>query len=92
MVTRLCFPPLMVPRDNGEVNQSKEYRAGWLRYAWDWVRRTKPNDYLQMPGSRTVRLPRDNRRWYYANRPNPAVPEGLGDEDAIKAIWSAAAR
>jgi hypothetical protein len=72
------------------ANQSKEYRADWLRYAWDWVRRTDPNGYLQMPGSRTVRSPLDRRRWYFANTPSVAVPDGLGDEVAIKAIWAAA--
>ncbi|HWE93026.1 MAG TPA: hypothetical protein VG269_03565 [Tepidisphaeraceae bacterium] len=70
------------------AHQSKPYRAQWLRYAWDWVRQTDSNGHLQMPGSRTVRSPLDNRRWYYANVPSPAVPEGLGDEEAIRAIWA----
>ena len=39
------------------AHQSKEYRSSWLQYAWDWVRKTDPNGYLQMPGSRTVRSP-----------------------------------
>ena len=42
------------------AHQSKQYRADWLHYAWDWVRKTDPNGYLQMPGSRTVRSPLDN--------------------------------
>ena len=71
------------------AHQSKPYRADWLRYAWDWVRRTDPNGYLQMPGSRTLRSPRDRMRWYYANTPSPAVPDGFGDEEAIRAIWAA---
>ena len=71
------------------AHQSKEYRAKWLRYAWDWVRKTDPAGFLQMPGSRTVRSPLDGRRWYYANVPGPAVPDGLGDEDAIRAVWAA---
>lgn len=70
------------------AHQSKEYRARWLRYAWDWVRRTDPNGYLQMPGSRTLVSPLDGKRWYYANAPSPAVPEGYGDEEAIRAIWA----
>jgi hypothetical protein len=74
------------------ARQSKEYRAKWLRYAWDWVRAIDPNGYLQMPGSRTVRSPQDGRRWYYANRPSAAVSNGLGDEDAIRAIWESDAR
>jgi hypothetical protein len=73
------------------AHQSQEYRATWLRYAWDWVRRTDPNGYLQMPGSRTLVSPLDRKRWYFANAPSPAVPDGLGDEDAIRAIWMAGA-
>jgi hypothetical protein len=71
------------------TNQSKAYRADWLRYAWDWVRTTDPNGFLQMPGSRTVRSPLDRRRWYFANVPSAAVPDGLGDEVAVRAIWAA---
>jgi hypothetical protein len=71
------------------AHQSKQYRADWLRYAWDWLRRTDPNGHLEMPGSRTMRSPLDGKRWYYANRPSAGVPDGLGDEDAIRAIWQA---
>lgn len=71
------------------AHQSKEYRAHWLRYANDWVRKTDPNGFLQMPGSRTVRSPLDHRRWYYANAPTTAIPEGLDDESAIREIWGA---
>jgi pimeloyl-ACP methyl ester carboxylesterase len=71
------------------ARQPKEYRAKWLRYAWDWVRATDPNGFLQMPGSRTVRSPLDGRRWYFANRPRLGVPDGRGDEDAIRAVWAA---
>ncbi len=72
------------------AHQSQEYRNNWLRYAWDWVRRTDPNGFLQMPGSRTLQSPRDSLRWYYANKPSAAVPAGFGDEDAIRAVWAAA--
>jgi len=71
------------------AHQSPEYRHQWLRYAWDWVRKTDSNGYLQMPGSRTMTSPLDRKRWYYANAPSPAVPEGYGDEDTIRAIWAA---
>lgn len=70
------------------AQQRKQYRANWLQYAWNWVRKTDPDGYLEMPGSRTMRSPLDHRQWYYANAPSSAVPEGLGDEDAIRAIWS----
>jgi len=69
------------------AHQSKQYRAQWLRYAWDWVRKTDPSGYLEMPGSRTETSPLDGHRWYYANATSPEVPEGLGDEEAIRAIW-----
>ena len=69
------------------ANQSKEFRSQWLRYAWNWVRKTDPAGFLQMPGSRTETSPLDHRRWYYANAPSPAVPDGLDDEEAIRAIW-----
>jgi hypothetical protein len=71
------------------AHQPREYRKQWLEYAWDWLRKTDPNAHLEMPGSRTARSPGDNIRWYYANNPSPAVPQGLGDEDAIRAIWAA---
>jgi hypothetical protein len=69
------------------AHQSKEYRADWLKYAWDWVRKTDPNGFLQMPGSRTASSP--DIHWYYANNPSPAVPNGFGDEAAISAVWAA---
>ena len=69
------------------ANQSKEFRRNWLQYAWQWVRKTDPNGYLEMPGSRTETSPLNGRRWYYANAPSDAVPDGLDDEQAIRAIW-----
>ena len=68
------------------AHQNKQYRAKWLQYAWDWVRKTDTNGFLEMPGSRTARSP--DTQWYYANNPSPAVPTGLGDEDAIRAVWA----
>jgi len=73
-------------------HQSQQYRSNWLHYAWDWVRRTDANGYLQMPGSRTMVSPKDGKRWYYANKPSASVPEGLGDVEAIRVIWAADAK
>ncbi|MFO1501007.1 MAG: hypothetical protein U1G07_21890 [Verrucomicrobiota bacterium] len=70
------------------AQQEEASRNSWLRYAWQWVRETDPNGYLEMPGSRTLSSPLDQKRWYYANRPSPAVPEGFGQEETIKAIWA----
>ena len=69
------------------AHQSREYRAHWLQYAWNWVRQTDTNGYLEMPGSRTASSP--DIHWYYANNTSAAVPTGLGDEDAIRAVWKA---
>jgi hypothetical protein len=69
------------------AHQSKQYRSNWLQYAWDWVRQTDTNAFLQMPGGRTARSP--DTQWYFANNPSAAVPTGLGDEDAIRAVWAA---
>lgn len=87
------------PNEKGEFNwvwgydeitwfahQSREYRSNWLQYAWNWVRTTDTNGFLQMPGSRTAVSP--DTRWYFANDPTPATPTGLGDEAAIRAVWS----
>ncbi len=71
------------------AHQSQQYRSNWLSYAWNWVRQTDTNGFLQMPGSRTLVSPLDRKRWYYANKPSAAVPEGYGDEEAIRAIWVA---
>jgi hypothetical protein len=70
------------------AHQSQQYRSNWLAYASDWVRRADPNGHLEMPGSRTMVSPLDKKRWYYANPASSAVPDGLGDEDAIKTIWN----
>jgi hypothetical protein len=71
------------------AHQTQQYRSNWLHYARDWVRQTDTNGFLQMPGSRTLSSPLDKKRWYYANKPGPAVPDGFGDEEAIRSIWSA---
>ena len=54
------------------AHQSREYRSNWLQYAWNWVRTTDTNGFLQMPGSRTAVSP--DTRWYCANNPSPATP------------------
>jgi len=68
------------------AHQPKDYRAKWLQYAWDWLAVADPNAHLQMPGSRTASSA--DLHWYFANRPSAVVPTGLGDEDAIRAVWT----
>lgn len=76
------------------ANQTEEYRNQWLRYAWDWIRKTDPNGYLQMPGSRVIHAgapsPDGNGKtwWYFCNTRSPACPRGFNQEETIKAIWA----
>lgn len=72
------------------AQQNQSYRSNWLHYARDWVQRTDSNGHFEMPGSRTMVSPLDHRRWYYANNPSSSVPDGLGDEEAIRAVWAGA--
>lgn len=71
------------------AHQDENYRNLWLRYAWNWIREHDPNGYLQMPGSRTLAAPVHGRRWYWANRPSKAVPDGFNQEQTIKEVWAA---
>ena len=63
-------------------------RRAWLAYAQDWIKKHDPAGHLQMPGGRVLHTPVDGKHWYYANDPSPAVPDGFGDESAIRAIWA----
>lgn len=69
------------------ANQSENYRDLWLHYAWNWIRRTDPNGFLQMPASRTLYQPVNGKNWYWANKPSAAVPNGFNQEETIKTIW-----
>ena len=70
------------------AEQPKAYRTDWLHYAWDWVRRIDSNGFVEMPGGRTLTSPLDHKKWYYANNPSAAVPDGTGDENTIREIWA----
>jgi hypothetical protein len=65
----------------------KDYRSKWLQYAWDWLAQNDPNAHLQMPASRTATT--TEGRWYSANNKSDLVPNGRGDEAAIRAVWVA---
>ena len=74
------------------ARQSEQYRNQWLRYAWDWIRETDSNGYLQMPGSRTLADPVDGKNWYWANRASDKVATGFNQEETIKQIWAGQCR
>lgn len=64
---------------NWFANQPETYRNQWLHYAWEWIREHDANGWLQMPGRRGS---------YRANMPSQKAPDGFGQEDTIKAIWT----
>jgi hypothetical protein len=70
------------------AHQDDEYRNKWLRYAWSWVREHDPNGFFQMPGSRVLHAPIGRQSWYYAHARSEASPQGFGQEETIKSIWS----
>ncbi|MDB5061235.1 MAG: hypothetical protein JWP67_1078 [Mucilaginibacter sp.] len=72
------------------AHQNKQYRNQWLIYAYNWVKKTDINGHLEMPGDRQTTSPLDRKKWYYANKPSAAVPDGQGDEDTIREIWKMA--
>jgi hypothetical protein len=65
-------------------------RNAWLRYAWNWVKKTDPNGHLEMPGSRVLSPGRaGGPRWYWANTRSAACPNGFNTEETIEEIWEA---
>jgi len=71
------------------AHQPADYRNYWLKYAWNWIRKTDPSGYLQMPGARTLANPVNGKNWYWANTPTQKVPNAFGQEETIKKIWTA---
>jgi hypothetical protein len=69
------------------AHQPPAYRAEWLQYAWDWLKKNDPNAYLEMPGGRTMAGAVNGKRWYSANNPTEKTPGGLSDEAGIRAVW-----
>jgi len=70
--------------------QPERYRNDWLHYAWNWVREHDPAGYLQMPGFRCLSGAADGKRWYDVNKSSTATPNGFGQEEAVRKIWSRA--
>lgn len=61
---------------NWFIKQSENYRNEWLEYAYDWVRKTDPNGYFQLPLRRFE---------HYSASMN--APKGMRQERTIKKIW-----
>jgi len=67
--------------------KSEEEQEAWLEYAFNWIRKTDPNAYMQMPVSLLVTDGTSQKR-YKANIMSPACPNGTGLEVKIKELWT----
>ncbi|MBT1695399.1 hypothetical protein KK083_00835 [Fulvivirgaceae bacterium PWU4] len=67
--------------------QPEHYRNEWLRYAYQWIRKTDPNGHLQMPGCRMITCPNETSGSYRANTRSEACPIGYSQEEVIKELW-----
>jgi hypothetical protein len=66
-------------------------RDAWLVYAWKWLKENDPEGHLEMPGARVMDEFKGvaGPKFFWANIPSPACPEGSNLEPVIKAIWAA---
>lgn len=69
--------------------QPESYRNQWLQYAWNEIRQTDTNGFLEMPGSRVITgVSQQPERRYRANTRSSSCPLGFGQEETIKNIWT----
>lgn len=72
---------------------SPEYRAEFMHYAWDWLKKNDPDGFLKMPGCTSISADPiwfgDHLQWnYLLNNKSEACPYGFGQEDVVKEIWA----
>ena len=60
------------------IKQPEAYRNQWLKYAYNWVRKTDPNGFFQLP----------LRRFEHYSA-SMTSSKGQRQEETIKAIWAA---
>ncbi len=72
------------------ANLPEADRNRWLAYAWRWIWNNAPSGYLSMPGRRPALTPVwAPKRWMYIlNTPSDACPDGFGQEETVKGLWS----
>jgi hypothetical protein len=67
-----------------------ENQSQWLGYAYQWIRDTDRNGFLQMPFCRTVNDGINPSYKYKANLKSDDCPNGTGLELKIRELWSLA--
>lgn len=70
------------------AKQPESYRNEWLRYAWEWMKKTDPAGHIEMPGIRDICCPNQTQNLYRANTRSKNSPFGYSQEETIKAIWN----
>jgi hypothetical protein len=70
------------------ARQPESERNRWLVYADNWVKEHDPAGHFQPATRRALMDPIGSVVRYSANRSSPACPDGSGQEDTIRAIWS----
>ena len=70
--------------------QPLEYKEEFLRYAWDWLKKTDPAGHLQMPASRGVTLPPPYPPSFVCRvmAPSEDIPYGMGIDGTIMELWN----
>ena len=70
--------------------QPLEYKKEFLRYAWDWLKKTDPAGHLQMPAARGVTLPPPYPPSFVcrAMAPSGDIPYGMDIEGTILELWN----
>jgi hypothetical protein len=70
---------------------SENDRNAWLKYAYNWLRETDSNGFLQMPVGRVVTIQNQEGERistrFRANPPSEIIPNGKNLEGAIKMLW-----
>jgi hypothetical protein len=68
---------------------SNEYRNQWLKYAYNWIKKTDPGvGHMAMPGYITIAPDPIGDKWHYRlNMKSEACPKGFGQELTVKQIW-----
>jgi len=65
-------------------NLPKDKRDSWLAYQAKWIRDTDSAGYLEYPMSRVLSSNVNGKQNYFAHNPSAGVPDGFGQEQAIK--------
>ncbi|MBO7393139.1 MAG: hypothetical protein J6U98_02930 [Abditibacteriota bacterium] len=86
--------PYIVEYDNYDLvtdeitwfaSMPRDYRAKWLAYSWEWVRRTDDAGWVQPAIRRFCGGVPNN--FYSARKRSEASPGGMDDGDAVKAVF-----